>query len=239
MESKFINYRNKFIANIIFVRAIDSFRDKKCFNGVSILDLGCGEGTLIEEIRKLGSTNFISYKGIDIKLDEKQKKDDKNTNKKYEEIDIEQFLLREKTEKYNFIVLQEVLEHLDKDKTISILFRTIFRLSSEGTLIVSVPNYNRLTNKLVGFVGEKKFMDDTHKFEFVDGQLDGMLKILDYEIVDKKYIILYLGEWIERGLGKLIPWNIRNFILKMKPKWASHFVYVCKYKCKDIVSGNK
>ncbi len=137
MTSKYILYRNKFIADLVLKYS------KLHLN--NILDIGCGEGILNNYI---SATNIIKYTGLDKKLRLDQITHP-NIYKKCNVLNNDELIKVTNNEKYNIIVLQEILEHLplpDIKYSIPLLIKIKSLLQSEGTIIISVPNINRLTN---------------------------------------------------------------------------------------------
>lgn len=197
MTSKFIIKRNKFIASLVekYTNPLDS-----------VLDLGCGQGNLIRCMHIP-----VYYKGVDLNY--------VGNSHLIENADI---MTWETDKKYDTIVLQEVLEHLTFLDSQEITKRIKKFMHDESTLIISVPNFDRLTNIVLGH----KYLDDTHKREYIDGYLDTVLEIDEYKIVKKYYFLLYLP--FEKYIGWIVPDCIRNIILNRHPNWSSHIVYIAK-----------
>ncbi|WP_462220102.1 class I SAM-dependent methyltransferase, partial [Ferruginibacter sp.] len=102
----------------------------------NILDIGCGLGQYLNEINKMGYTKTL---GIDIS-DESIKA---CTEKGINVVKIEDVITFSKTitEKFDFITMSHVLEHVDKDKIIDTLIAIkTFLLKEGGAFVVMIPN---------------------------------------------------------------------------------------------------
>lgn len=203
MTSKFVIKRNKFIASL--VRKYTEDLD-------SILDLGCGEGLLLRYLRRP-----VYYHGVDLNY--------LGNSNLIENSDITEW----KSDKmYDIIVLQEVIEHLRTYERLGVLHKCWEWMYDNSKFIVSVPNINRFTNR---FCKIPKLLDETHQKEYEDMELDFVLEGMDFHIIEKHYWLLYLP--FEKQIGWFVPDFIRNWILKMNPTLASHFVYVVQRRKYD------
>lgn len=215
MISKWIYYRNYFIAKLIS-RLIGQ-SDK-------ILDVGAGDGILGKLIHHqdkfIQNINWLDqmYFPIDINP----------TAFWVEKKDILTIPKSCFNKTFSVIVLQEVLEHLSQESIFTLLPKLKAWLNDNGILVISVPNIDRLTNR-VSFNPE--YLDQTHVLEYKDGILDYVLKLFGFEIIEKHYIILYLP--FEKYIGWIVPDILRRHILTHHPTWASHFVYVLSKDIKE------
>lgn len=129
--------------NITYSKAVDIKRLKFITDTINkanvsanptILDIGCGNGLMSLQLGKLG----YSVKGIDISAEAIAKANENNCfpNVSFEIIDAEK--LAAKSEKYDFIICSEVLEHLYEPESMVANIKQI--LKANGKLIVTVPN---------------------------------------------------------------------------------------------------
>jgi SAM-dependent methyltransferase len=131
-----------------------------------ILDIGCGFGQTLNALKKNGYTNL---KGIDISIDaiehcRKDGLDVAHIN------DIISFCNKSK-DKYDFIIMSHVLEHIAKDKIISTLKAVNKKLLvKEGHLCIMVPNAQSNTDCYWAYE------DFTHSLLFTSGSLFYVLK---------------------------------------------------------------
>ncbi|MFV1852278.1 MAG: class I SAM-dependent methyltransferase [Thalassospira sp.] len=112
-----------------------SRQSEKLGREVKVLDFGCGNG---EELARYIVSETIDYTGIDIHLPSLEHARAELGNDKA-------VFLSEVPdgEKYDVIIMSEVLEHLDEP--VEILKRLVPKLRSDGIFICSVPNGYGLT----------------------------------------------------------------------------------------------
>lgn len=164
----------------------------------NILDIGCGLGQYLNEINKMGYTKTL---GIDIS-DESIKA---CTEKGINVVKIEDVITFSKTitEKFDFITMSHVLEHVDKDKIIDTLIAIkTFLLKEGGAFVVMIPNGQSNTG------GYWMYEDFTHSTLFTAGSIIYVLKSAGFEEINflnpdgtddmsfvKKFIIKTLLSW--------------------------------------------
>ncbi|MFP4514835.1 MAG: class I SAM-dependent methyltransferase [Parcubacteria group bacterium] len=111
-------------------------------SNTKVLDIGCGNGRLTEELKE-----GVDYLGIDnsenlINIAKEKYKDNKNYN--FQVLDI--FELDELEDKYDYIFLVAVLQHIPSKKLrIKALNKIKNKLKEDGEIIISV--WNLVDNK--------------------------------------------------------------------------------------------
>ena len=135
MEKRFNNYNFKFLEgyeNIYLYSAISSFINYQK-NKPSILDIGCGTGTLL---KKIDINNISFYKGIDISstaINQAIKLE--NPKVSFEKTDMMTF---EPQVKFNIIIFCESLYYLRDDNQIDIIIEKYDNfLANNGIVIIS------------------------------------------------------------------------------------------------------
>jgi len=140
----------------------------------AILDIGCGYGQLLSELKKVGYTNI---KGIDILSHAVDFVKSLDINS--EKIDnLAEFCLNSK-ERYDFILMSHVLEHLEKDSIIKVL--TLIKtnlLKPNGAILIVVPNAQSNTDCYWAYE------DFTHSLLFTAGSLLFVLKSAGFKNVN-------------------------------------------------------
>jgi 2-polyprenyl-3-methyl-5-hydroxy-6-metoxy-1,4-benzoquinol methylase len=138
-----------------------------------ILDIGCGFGGLLLELRKLGYTNihgvdindeaiaYCSSIGMDVK-----------------KIDsIGEYSNSHTSEKYELIIMTHVIEHIKKDAVIDTLLTIRSLLKDNGALYLTTPNAQARSGAYWAYE------DFTHDFIFTSGSLYYVLKAAGFTTV--------------------------------------------------------
>lgn len=158
------NGKFKTLHNIqpVRIKYIQDVLDKKKFNNLKILDLGCGGGLVSEGLYELGA----KVTGIDF-VDENIRVAKIHAEQKKFKIDyiVKDFETKNINSKFDVIVIFEVLEHLvDWQKFIK---KIKFNLKKDGVLIISTINRNLFSKFLVIDLAENLFNlipPDTHNY---------------------------------------------------------------------------
>ena len=135
-----------------------------------ILDIGCGTGHFLWLLKKLGYTH---YRGIDISGESVQFcKEHVTTNvlqaEAYE-------FLKGNDERWELIVMNDVIEHIPKEKIVPILKLVHSRLCSGGTVIIKTPNMDN------PFCMYTRYHDFTHEIGFNGNSLVQVLKMAGFD----------------------------------------------------------
>ena len=179
-------WRFKFLKSKIFMNKIKITKNTK------IMDLGCGNGILSNQIEK---NSNIKIDRVDSNLETLKL----NQNIKGRVI-CYNIKKREKKLKnyYDIIFLFDVLEHVKDDK--KFLLNVLFHLKNNGYLIINVPSINLLYSKYDNAVGhvkrynKKDFFDMKNKLGFKIEKIEywGVL-LLPFLILRKILMMASLG----------------------------------------------
>ena len=138
---------------------------------VKILDIGCGNGSILYALKREGYSNLF---GID--LDDDALEVARKNGILCENQDALFFFPKEK---YDIVYMSHVLEHLPKEQVISFLSHINNNiLTEEGKFIVRVPNAQSNTNCYWAYE------DFTHNTLFTAGSLDYVLKAAGFKKID-------------------------------------------------------
>ncbi len=131
---------------------------------VAILDVGSGAGQFLYFLNKRGYVNFT---GIDMS---RQQVDfcKKNVSEKVILADVFDYL-KEKRDAFDLICLNDVLEHIPKEKVIPLLSLLRAGLKAGGKLILKTPNMGNFFSVFL------RYKDFTHEFGFTERSLRQVL----------------------------------------------------------------
>lgn len=152
-NSKSIKLLNKFYEsrkkdNLVHSKRFDLLKKYTPINKNTgnILEIGCGKGTLLEEISNDEDLKNFEIFGIEPNSDELKKIGDKKIHIYNEMFDIEN---PNKYGKYDFILCFELIEHLPKPRE---FFKSIYSImNKDGLLILSTPNIEGFGNILSSY----------------------------------------------------------------------------------------
>ena len=149
---------------------------KKYFynKNLHILDIGCGNGYLLENLSREGYTNLY---GIDLELSQIKL----NSKVKYSILNSSQ--LYKIKQKFDVIMCFHVLEHLETKDLSKTMEQIVSSLNNNGVLIVAVPN----AQSPLGCYW--RYEDITHRTMFTCGSIKSLLRMYGFrnlQIVDRK-----------------------------------------------------
>lgn len=139
-----------------------------------ILDLGCGMGHFLYFLNHEGYQN---YEGIDLSSEcinfciKNRLGNKRNLINK----DAIQYLKVNSRKKYSVIVMNDVIEHIQKDKIIFSLSILRTKLTKKGVIIIKVVNS---ANPVTG--SSSRYYDFTHTVGFVEESLRQVLRLSGY-----------------------------------------------------------
>lgn len=196
-----------------------------------ILDIGCGDG-LFSEYIKNGNTKV----GVDFIPESESIKENLN---EYYQNDLNVGLPDEvkKKEKYDYILMLDILEHLYNYENIIKESKTL--LKPEGRLIISIPNianfYVRL-NLLFGRFpyGDKGILDRTHLRFFTYSSIKKLIKTNHLVIVKQKVtpipIIEVLPNFMKNNVGKILNFSLYIITVPFKRFFGYQFIFITRNK---------
>jgi len=170
LRFKRLNQKIKSLINRLRLWELKNYLGKK---RLSLLDLGCGDGTYVRTANQLG----IKAIGVEPK-----------TTALHSMVviksSIEKLTLKKK---FDVVTMYHVLEHVNNPK--KVLIKAKENLKDEGILVLEVPLVGNFTEK---FLGKDFFAygDKTHKHFFTKRQLVQLLNETGFEVI-KKGNVLY------------------------------------------------
>ena len=147
-----------------YLKHLPENKDKK------IIDVACGLGHTLNSLKE---NKYTDIEGIDISVECVNFCQKKGFSVK--EVDASNFF-QDKEGVYDFIIMNDIIEHIEKDKIISLLSNIRKSLKDGGKLIIKTPN---AANGILGLEG--RYMDFTHKIIFSAASIKQVLKIAGYK----------------------------------------------------------
>ena len=169
-----------------------------------ILDIGCGMGHFLNFLEKEGYENYL---GIDISEENIEFCKEKNFNVRL--CNVFDYL-KENSGLFDTIIMNDVIEHFDKQEIIQLLKLVHRNLIINGKLIIKVVN---ASNPILG--NSSRYVDFTHEIGFTEESLSQVLKVCGYKdvrIYPQNIYIFYLNPI--NYIAKIIS-NILNFIFRL------------------------
>ena len=183
----------------------------------SILDVGCGDGSLLERFipegtlvwgiePDLNDSKIASKKGIKVIAS--------NVESAFQEINLE----------FDVILYADVLEHLHNPELI--LNKTKALMSSTSKIIISVPNIANVSTRIGLLFGkfnytERGILDKTHLRFFTQKSLLEMIYGCGYSLIEKRVtpipIELFFPNWVPLTISRSCQ-QILYFLTKIFPK---------------------
>lgn len=143
-------------------------------NNARILDIGCGSGHFLKYIDLLG---YSDYLGVDISEEQINYCKRYVTNKVLLNSDLNKFL-NSKAGVYDFIMINDVIEHFEKDEILSILSSVYKSLKKNGRVIIKTANLKSRWGASV------RFMDFTHTIGFTEESLKQVLYLSGFKKIN-------------------------------------------------------
>jgi len=155
----------------------------------SVLDLGCGDGTLLDSLRLKEN----DAEGLDISQEAIKKCEAKNHKVKL--FDFSNGQLPYADNSFDYVVMLDVLEHLYNPDTLLAEAKRV----SRQFIVLSVPNFSSLPARLqvaLGKVPENNKRGKGHIFWFNWNVLAKMLQARELKIVASKYRTFWQNRFI-------------------------------------------
>jgi len=188
-----------------------------------ILDLGCGMGHFLYFLEKNGYTNCV---GVDISNENIEfcKKQGFNVllSNAFE-------YLQDPNQLYDAIIMNDILEHFDKQEVILLLNLVFERLDGNGRLIIKVPN---ASNPIMAC--SSRYFDFTHESIFTEESLSQILKVSgfdDIRVYPQDLYVFYYNplNYLAKCFSRLLNFTFRLLFIMHGRKTTKIFT-------KDIIA---
>lgn len=147
-----------------------------------VLDLGCWTGRLGDKLKKEKSCYVVG-----VEINKKAIALAKSRLDEVYQIDLDQpeLLVKSIKQKFDFIILADVLEHLKDPEKLLVLLKQF--LNKDGCLLISVPNIAYWRKRLSLLCGKFEYektgiLDETHLRHFTKASAKEMIEKAGYQI---------------------------------------------------------
>lgn len=172
----------------------------------NIVDFGCGCGHFLYFLKKMGYENAL---GVDIS--EECVDFCKKMGFQTEKGDILQFVKEERNrERFDLIVMNDVLEHIKKEEIIPFLKHARECLKEKGKIIIKVPN---ASNPFLA--SNTRYIDFTHSVSFTEESLSQVLDTAGFKNVVIRPQFIYIFYWNPLNYLAILFSKILNFLFRM------------------------
>lgn len=198
--------------------AIDEVR-----SGAHVLDIGCGAGHVGRELEKRN----CQVTGVDVATEEEGK-----SLQKFSKIDLNRDAIPFPPDSFDFILILDVLEHLDLPSQFNLLekIRTGSK-SKKPVIIITVPNiaflFIRLQLLMGNFnYGKQGILDMTHRHLFTFKSIRRFLKQAGYKIEKIKGIPPPYPQVIGNNVVSRFLLRINTYLIWLIPGLFSYQIFV-------------
>lgn len=171
----------------------------------AVLDIGCGMGHFLHYLKSRGFENLC---GVDIGKEQVEYcRRNAGVNALLVD-DIFRFLDSKKS-CYDFVALNDVLEHFSKDEITRLLSAILVSLREKGRVIIKTPNMGSI------FAPASFYIDFTHETGFSEISLPQVLKAAGFKSVGCRAEKVYIASPFKRALFSLcrgVYFNLLKFL---------------------------
>ncbi len=187
---------------------------------VAILDYGCGIGQFLYFLKKEGFKNII---GIDVSKTQIDIAFKMQPDVDFRHVENATKFLQENTEKYNVVVLNDVLEHIEVQNTINLMKNIYNSIRPGGVVII------KTINSAYPFGSSLRYIDMTHTTAFHKKSLIQLLRHVGFK--DISYFQEEIGIYnFLFFLKKIVVFAVRIFVKLL--------IYFTECDWQDVISLN-
>lgn len=227
-EKEFWKNTNREYEHLLETTVIFELLSTYCNHHTSILDAGCGYGRLFNAYSSLFSTFYLVDFAQQL-LDKAKKNIPQTYNVIYQKNSLYNHLF---DEKIDVILSIRTLHHLNDIDTLFNRFSK--QLSDNGILLLDIPNYYHLKNKLKSPISKRQPMtalSDTF-FNYDPHFIIEKLTKSGFNIVDTRQVGLFRIGWIKRHVPPHVLVRVEKWVNRLlKNSHIGPSVYVVAKKC--------
>lgn len=182
---------------------------------VRILDFGCGFGQNVSALKLQG---YKRIEGADV--DAAALSYCRSRGHLVHDVGVNEDFYEENRGQFDVIVTLHVLEHIAKENVIEVVGKLRRLLSSEGILIVAVPNAQAFTGCYWAYE------DFTHHTLYTSGGIHYVLKAAGFEVVQFIDIDCTAGLGFFKKAQRRFSWCAYNFYYKSMCKLLASYTHI-------------
>ncbi len=180
-----------------------------------ILDIGCGDGKFIFFLQRKG---YTSVEGLE--LSSQQVKEAKRKVKcPIHVVNDTLSFLRRKTDTYQMITMNDVLEHVPKRETVRFLKSVLDAINPGGSVVVNVPQVSGFTSIFC------RYNDFTHQTLFTEMSLKQVLLTAGFsnvKFIPQKWPIKWTPRHLAYRFARLLWYRILKLIYTIESPGEKH-----------------
>jgi len=181
---------------------------------MSVLELGCGNGLFLHFLHHLGTHRFVGVDGDPRVLKELPP----NLTDKVTIADFSDFFVEARQERFDRVVLFDVLEHFSAEDGTELLRKVATLLSPGGRIIVRTPNMGS------PFALGVQYNDVTHLTCYTPGSLSQVARVAGLRLISS-HPQAYASAW--REVREKVLTSILSWFLAAPPTiWSPNFIGV-------------
>ena len=167
-----------------------------------ILDIGCGLGHFLAYVK---SNNYINFLGIDIgkeQIDHCKK----HITRKVQLISNLSTFLKENKDSFDFILMNDVIEHIEKEEVIDTLSKVLASLKKNGVVVIRTVNLKNRWGMAV------RYMDFTHTAGFTQESIRQVMFTAGFKnisLVEEKHPVYDIKSFVRVFLKRLFEFVYR------------------------------
>jgi 2-polyprenyl-3-methyl-5-hydroxy-6-metoxy-1,4-benzoquinol methylase len=185
--------------------------DKKA----KILDIGCGDGKFLFFLHKQGYTEI---EGLEI-APQQAEQARKHVEYQIHVVEDTTAFLLDHPSAYQMIAMNDVLEHVPKNETVSLLRGILKALQPDGSVVVNVPQVSGFTSIFC------RYNDFTHETIFTEMSLKQVLSLAgfsDIRFITQKWPLKWTPRHLSYRFARLLWYGILKLIYTIESPGEKH-----------------